>query len=266
MNAINNRCSIWSNSNEIEISDSKALYNKNIKGICDARYDLQVSIINGDISGERRKQFVDEFGNTKGFNIMIISPRAGGVGLNIVSANHIIHLERWWNPAVEDQCNDRIFRIGQKRPVSIYYLLAVHPHYGENSFDIVLHNLLDNKRKMRQQTLISSEPDKYEKDEFCRMITHEEPYYNNERSFYNSEEWKALRQEAFREYGSQCLRCGNKNNLDVDHVKPRSKYPELELDLNNLQILCRECNCLKGCKDSPEWDFRKGKEKKKEVA
>ena len=239
---------------------------KNIKGICDARYDLQVSIINGDISGERRKQFVDEFGNTKGFNIMIISPRAGGVGLNIVSANHIIHLERWWNPAVEDQCNDRIFRIGQKRPVSIYYLLAVHPHYGENSFDIVLHNLLDKKRKMREQTLIPSEPDKYEKDEFCRMITHEEPYYNNEGSFYNSEEWKALRQQAFREYGSQCLRCGNKNNLDVDHVKPRSKYPELELDLNNLQILCRECNYLKGCKDSPEWDFRKSEEEKKQVA
>ncbi len=237
---------------------------KNIKGICDARYDLQVNIINGDISGERRKQFVDEFGNTKGFNIMIISPRAGGIGLNIVSANHIIHLERWWNPAVEDQCNDRIFRIGQKRPVSIYYLLAVHPHYGENSFDIVLHNLLDKKRKMREQTLIPSEPNKYEQNEFCRMITHEEPYYNNEGSFYNSEEWKALRQEAFREYGSQCLRCGNKNNLDVDHVKPRSKYPGLELDLNNLQILCRECNYLKGCKDSPEWDFRKrGKEKKK---
>ena len=239
---------------------------KKIKGICDARYDLQVSIINGDVSGERRKSFVDKFGDTKGFNIIIISPKAGGVGLNIVSANHIIHLERWWNPAVEDQCNDRIFRIGQKRPVFVYYPLAVHPHYRENSFDIVLHNLLETKRKMREQTLIPSEPNKYEKDELCRMVTQEEPYYDNKESFYESEEWRILRRQAFQKYGGQCLKCENKNNLEVDHVKPRSKYPELELDINNLQILCRECNLFKGCKDGPEWDFRKSKEEKKEVA
>ncbi len=58
-------------------------------------------------------------------------------------------------------------------------------------------------------------------------------------------------------YPPLCGRCGNKNNLEVDHVKPRSKYPDLELDFDNLQILCRDCNLLKGIKDSPEWDFKK---------
>ena len=53
------------------------------------------------------------------------------------------------------------------------------------------------------------------------------------------------------------MRCGNKNQLEVDHVKPRKNYPELELDIDNLQILCRDCNLRKGVKEGPEWDFRK---------
>ncbi len=248
---------------DIQVKNEKVLIcienrnlQKKIKGICDARWKLEVKIINGDMSGEQRKKTVDNFGNIQGFNIMIISPRAGGVGLNIVSANHIIHLERWWNPAIEDQCNDRIFRIGQKRSVYVYYPLTIHPHYKEESFDMVLDRLLKKKKTMRDQTLVPSEPDQHEKDEFCRMITKEEPYQKCENSFYDTEAWKNLRVQAFQRYGSQCLRCGNKANIEVDHVKPRCKYPELELDINNLQILCRDCNYRKGSKDSVQWDFR----------
>ena len=160
-----------------------------------------MDVINGDMSGENRKKTVDKFYDSEGFNIMVISPRAGGVGLNIVSANHIIHLERWWNPAVEDQCTDRIFRIGQNKPVFIYYPLAVHPEYREESFDIVLNNLLEKKRKMREDTLIVSEPDSYEQSELYRKVTAgEEMYSNNEESFYNSEEWRALRSKIFQKY------------------------------------------------------------------
>ena len=230
---------------------------KKIKGICDARWNFTVNIINGDMTGDRRKNTVDQFGQTEGFNIMIISPRAGGVGLNIVSANHIIHLERWWNPAVEDQSNDRIFRIGQHQPVFVYYPLAVHPDYKDESFDIVLNRLLERKRRMKEQTLIPSEPDDYEKSEFYRNVTGgEEPYSNNKENFSDSPEWKALRSEVFKKYPSICMRCGNKDNLEVDHIKPRSKYPEFELKFDNLQILCKDCNLLKGVKDSVEWDFR----------
>ncbi len=230
---------------------------KKIKSICDGRWNLQVKIINGDMPGEVRKKTVDQFGQTNGFNIMIISPRAGGVGLNIVSANHIIHLERWWNPAVEDQSNDRIFRIGQKKPVFVYYPLAVHPDYRDESFDIVLNRLLENKKQMREQTLLPSEPNEQEKKELYRTIVPgEEMYSNIPDSFYKGEEWKALRKRVQQQFPPLCGRCGNKNNLEVDHVKPRSKYPERELDFDNLQILCRDCNLLKGVKDSPDWDFR----------
>ena len=224
---------------------------KTIKGICDGKWNLQVKIINGDMPGDIRKHTVDQFANMEGFNIMIISPRAGGVGLNIVSANHIIHLERWWNPAVEDQSNDRIFRIGQKKPVFVYYPLAVHPDYRDESFDIVLDNLLKSKKQMREQTLLPSEPDEQQKKEFYRTVTQgEEMYADNQGSFYKSEAWKDLRKTVFQKYSPICGRCGNKNNLEIDHVKPRSKYPELELDFNNLQILCHDCNHRKGTKDS----------------
>ena len=249
---------------DIQIRNEKVLIcienrilQKKIKGICDARWNLSIKIINGDMSGDRRKKTVDHFGETEGFNIMIISPRAGGVGLNIVSANHIIHLERWWNPAVEDQSNDRIFRIGQTRKVFVYYPLSVHPEYKEESFDIVLDKLLKKKKHLREEILIPSEPNRHERNEFYRDIIGGEPYSENKESFYDSPEWKALRNKVSKTYPPICMRCGNKDNLDVDHIKPRSKYPELELDFNNLQVLCRDCNLLKGTKDSPEWNFKK---------
>ena len=248
---------------DIKRKDEKALIcieNRNlqkvIKGICDTRWALSISIINGDMPGDRRTKTVDKFGKIEGFNIMIISPRAGGVGLNIVSANHIVHLERWWNPAVEDQSQDRIFRIGQTRPVFVYYPLAVHPDYREQSFDIVLDQLIEKKRRLREQVLIPSEPNKHEQDELCRSVTSTEPYSENKESFSNSLEWKALRREVFNKYPPFCMRCRSKKNLEVDHIKPRIKYPDLELDFDNLQILCKDCNLIKGIKDSPEWNFK----------
>ena len=250
--------SIESKKEKILICIESRNLQKNIKAICEAKWNLKVHIINGDMLGERRKKTVDLFSQKEGFNIMIISPRAGGVGLNIVSANHIIHLDRWWNPAIEDQSNDRIFRIGQKKPVFVYYPLAVHPDYKAESFDIILHNLLENKRLMREETLVPAEPSEQEKKEFYRTVTQGEEWQDDiEKSFYETEEWKSLRRRVFQEYHPPyCGRCGTKEKLEIDHVKPRSKYPKLELDFDNLQILCSHCNLKKGVKDSLEWDFR----------
>jgi hypothetical protein len=105
--------------------------------------------INGAVAGPERQNRVDKFqSNQRGFDVMILSPRAGGVGLTLTAANHVIHLSRWWNPAVEDQCSDRVYRIGQSREVNIYYPQAVHPDYGDSSFDITLHGLLSRKRQL----------------------------------------------------------------------------------------------------------------------
>jgi len=112
-------------------------------------------IINGDTAGHRRQDMVDDFqGRRRGFDVMILSPKAAGVGLTITAANHVIHLSRWWNPAVEDQCNDRVYRIGQERPVTIHVPMAVHPTLLEKTFDVTLDRLLEGKRRMSRNLLM----------------------------------------------------------------------------------------------------------------
>ena len=73
-------------------------------------------------------------------------------------------------------------------------------------------------------------------------------------SFYTQREWIKLRYEAFLRYGKKCHLCGDVSELmHVDHIRPRSKYPKLALDINNLQILCAPCNLGKGAWDETDW-------------
>jgi SNF2 family DNA or RNA helicase len=102
----------------------------------------------------RRQEFVQRFQSAPpGFDLLILSPKAAGIGLTIIAANHVIHLSRWWNPAVEDQCNDRCYRIGQDKPVTIHLPMAVHPELGQASFDCKLDHLLWRKRQLSHDML-----------------------------------------------------------------------------------------------------------------
>ncbi len=123
-----------------------------------------ISIVNGDTPGSAqrgnsmkvsRQQAVDRFQTASGFNAIIMSPLAAGVGLNITEANHVIHYSRWWNPAKEDQASDRVYRIGQSRPVHIYLPMATHSEF--RTFDVILHELLERKRQLSQGTLFPTE-------------------------------------------------------------------------------------------------------------
>jgi SNF2 family DNA or RNA helicase len=121
-----------------------------------AIFDLErkPTVINGATPGEKRLAIVEAFEKSgKGFGVLVLSPKAAGVGLNIVAASHVIHLSRWWNPAVEDQCNDRIYRIGQTKPVTIHLPIATHPDFPGKSFDEELDRLLERKRKLSRYML-----------------------------------------------------------------------------------------------------------------
>lgn len=137
------------------------------------RYKLEhiPMIINGEISGAKRKQKVDIFQGRKGFDVMILSPKAGGVGLTLTAANHVIHLARWWNPAVEDQCTDRAYRIGQKKDVFVHYPLAIHPAIGKKSFDFVLNELLEKKRILNKNSLMPTQLTEEEKNGLIDSIS-----------------------------------------------------------------------------------------------
>ena len=121
-------------------------------------FDLpRIDIINGNTPIPRRQLVVERFqrhmSEDGGFDLLILGTRAAGTGLTLTAATHVIHVSRWWNPAVEEQCNDRVHRIGQDRPVTIHVPMAIHPQHREGSFDCLLHNLMNRKRQLASSAL-----------------------------------------------------------------------------------------------------------------
>jgi SNF2 family DNA or RNA helicase len=117
----------------------------------------KIDVINGDTPIPRRQDIVNRFQRhlkaDGGFDMLILGPKSAGTGLTLTAATHVIHLSRWWNPAVEEQCNDRVHRIGQSRPVSVHIPMALHPELGAQSFDSLLQSLMQRKRKLAEQAL-----------------------------------------------------------------------------------------------------------------
>jgi SNF2 family DNA or RNA helicase len=81
-------------------------------------------VLTGETTVKRRSALVDEFQREGGPPFFVLSLKAGGTGLNLTAATHVIHFDRWWNPAVENQATDRAFRIGQKRNVVVHKLIC----------------------------------------------------------------------------------------------------------------------------------------------
>jgi superfamily II DNA or RNA helicase len=90
-----------------------------------ARFGQEVLLLYGGTSKAARDRMVARFQEASGPRLFILSIKAGGTGLNLTAANHVIHFDRWWNPAVEDQATDRAYRIGQHRNVQVHKLVCV---------------------------------------------------------------------------------------------------------------------------------------------
>jgi Holliday junction resolvase len=108
-------------------------------------------VINGDTTTsskheQSRQKRIRAFQAKPGFGVIILSPVAVGFGVNIQAANHVIHFSRSWNPAKEDQATDRAYRIGQTKPVYVYYPVVRAQEF--KSFDVKLHELLEYKRSL----------------------------------------------------------------------------------------------------------------------
>jgi superfamily II DNA or RNA helicase len=107
-------------------------------------------VLTGSVPVPRRQELVERFqaGEADAF---VISLRAGGTGLNLTQATHVIHYDRWWNPAVEDQASDRAWRIGQDRPVQVHRMIA------EGTVEERIARLLDDKRALADAVVGSGE-------------------------------------------------------------------------------------------------------------
>jgi superfamily II DNA or RNA helicase len=90
-----------------------------------ARLGCPVHFLHGGTPKQRRDEMVADFQQDTGPAVFLLSLKAGGTGLNLTAANHVIHVDRWWNPAVEDQATDRAFRIGQRRDVQVRKFVCV---------------------------------------------------------------------------------------------------------------------------------------------
>jgi SNF2 family DNA or RNA helicase len=84
-----------------------------------ARTGREVLYLHGAVPKAARDEMVERFQGDGGPSLFVLSLKAGGIGLNLTAANHVVHVDRWWNPAVEDQATDRAFRIGQRRAVQV---------------------------------------------------------------------------------------------------------------------------------------------------
>lgn len=202
-------------------------------------FNLLPSIINGDtpsISSSKssnlsRQQTIDKFQSQDGFNVIILSQLAVGVGLNIVKANHVVHFTRHWNPAKEQQATDRVYRIGQEKEVHVYYPKAVFPnsYIDENgkklkSFDEVLDDLLNLKNELAIKTLFPTEQTEVKPDEiFSRvfasnMITMKEEFDINSIDELNSNLFEALVATLYNKMGYNVFLTPFSNDKGADVV------------------------------------------------
>jgi non-specific serine/threonine protein kinase len=104
-------------------------------------------VLHGSTAVQRRKTLIDQFQRDGGPPFFVLSLKAGGTGLNLTAASHVIHFDRWWNPAVENQATDRAFRIGQQRNV------MVHKFVCRGTIEERIDAMIDEKRQLAADLL-----------------------------------------------------------------------------------------------------------------
>lgn len=115
------------------------------------RFDVYTYSIDGRTPIEERQSIIDELGGRTESALLVLNPKAAGTGLNITSANHVIHYNLEWNPAVEDQASARVYRRGQKRPVMIHRLFYI------NTVEEVIDVRLTRKRHLAKTAVVGTE-------------------------------------------------------------------------------------------------------------
>ncbi|MFB7944495.1 SNF2-related protein [Kitasatospora phosalacinea] len=115
------------------------------------RLGTPVLHLHGGLAAPRRQELVDRFQTPDGPGVFLLSLKAGGTGLNLTAANQVVHLDRWWNPATEDQATDRAHRIGQQRDVQVRRLVCT------GTVEERIAELIDNKRELADAVIGTGE-------------------------------------------------------------------------------------------------------------
>ena len=117
----------------------------------EARLGVECWWLHGGVGRKRRDEMVAAFTELSRPALLLLSVKAGGTGLNLTAANHVIHYDRWWNPAVEDQATDRAYRIGQDRTVQVHKLVSA------GSIEERIDEVITNKRQLAERVVATGE-------------------------------------------------------------------------------------------------------------
>ena len=138
-----------------------------IKQDLEEKFAEQVLFLHGGTSKKERDRMVESFQSKGGPSIFMLSLKAGGTGLNLTAANHVIHYDRWWNPAVENQASDRAFRIGQTKMVQVRKFICA------GTLEEKIDNMIEGKAAMAQSVVGAGEAwlTKLSNDELRAVLT-----------------------------------------------------------------------------------------------
>jgi SNF2 family DNA or RNA helicase len=129
-----------------------AEWGKLLKAFLEKRLGQETLFLYGSTPKKQREEMVERFQqDPQAPRLFILSLKAGGVGLNLTRANHVFHFDRWWNPAVENQATDRVFRIGQTRNVQ------VHKFVCNGTLEEKIHDLIESKKALAEQVVGTGE-------------------------------------------------------------------------------------------------------------
>ncbi len=122
-----------------------------LREMVETRLETPCLFLYGGTTRKGRDRMIDTFQNDPENPYMILSIKAGGVGLNLTAANHVIHYDLWWNPAVENQATDRAFRIGQRKDVTVYRFIT------RGTFEEKINAMLESKQELADLTVAQGE-------------------------------------------------------------------------------------------------------------
>ena len=128
------------------------------------RFAIPTDFIDGRVPVPQRQIKVDQFTAGRSCAVLVLNPRAAGTGLNITAANHVIHFNPEWNPAVEDQASARAYRRGQTKPVTVHQLFYV------NTVEEVIHDRMQRKRDLAAAAIVGTDGREQEVDDLLRAF------------------------------------------------------------------------------------------------
>ena len=119
--------------------------------------------LTGETDAKTRIEYTNEFNANEDVKVFLISLKAGGTGLNLIGADTVIHLDPWWNQAVEDQATDRTYRIGQDKNVMVHRMITL------GTFEEKIDEMLKSKKELADLAV-------YEGEKIITELTDEEIY------------------------------------------------------------------------------------------